>query len=234
MSIIIPAVLPTSRAELDQTLARLAPVEGITTIQLDVVDGVFAEPASWPYARQETWELPLIERFRYEIDLMVQRPEEVLARFITLGASRITLHVESARSIATIVTDFKRRYGHEAGFTSGLLSFGLAFSIGTDTAPYGACIKEVDYVQFMGIATIGKQDQPFDERVVQKIRRFRREYPSVPLQVDGAVSLLTVPKLLTAGVSRLVVGSALVRASDISAALARFEALGERFGIYEH
>jgi pentose-5-phosphate-3-epimerase len=51
------------------------------------------------------------------------------------------------------------------------------------------------------------------------------------VQVDGGVSLETAPKLIALGVSNLVVGSAITRSHDVSAALAAFNALENPFGV---
>src|SRR5258708_2674602 len=115
--IVIPAVLPKSREDLNVALARLAPLTEVTFVQIDIVDGEFAKPPSWPYALNAVWELPLAERFRYDLDLMLKDPQAAIARWIALGASRITLHAESTPALREIVRDFKRHYGHEAQFT---------------------------------------------------------------------------------------------------------------------
>jgi pentose-5-phosphate-3-epimerase len=47
MSVIVPAILPTSRDDLDEKLLRLHGL--VDAVQVDVVDGRFVTPASWPY-----------------------------------------------------------------------------------------------------------------------------------------------------------------------------------------
>jgi ribulose-phosphate 3-epimerase len=233
MSIVVPAILPKTRENLDAALARLVPVAAVENVQIDIVDGEFAKPASWPYAGDEKWELPMTERFRYDLDLMVHAPEASIARWVGLGASRITLHAESTTALSHLIADFKQRYGHEAGFTPGSLALGLALGIETDIATIESVISDIDYVQFMGIAHIGKQGQPFDTRVLRKIHALRVRHPTMTIQVDGGVSLKTASALLEAGVDRLVVGSALLKAEDVASELAAFEVLGEKYGVYE-
>lgn len=232
MSIVVPAILPKSRAELDKALARLAAIESVESVQIDIVDGRFAKPASWPYAEKEAAWLPLTDRFRYDLDLMVEAPSEAIATWVELGASRITVHVESTTSLGGIIADFKRRFGHAAGFTPGALALGLALNIDTDTAILEPVIGEIDYVQFMGIARIGAQGQPFDRRVLRKIHAFAVRHPEMTIQVDGGVSLATAPELLAAGVDRLVAGSAIMKADNIASEIAAFNALGHTYGVF--
>jgi pentose-5-phosphate-3-epimerase len=94
-------------------------------------------------------------------------------------------------------------------------------------------IPKIDYVQFMGIATIGKQGEPFDRRVIERVQSFRRRHPEIPVQVDGGVTSRTAPELLFAGVSRLIVGHALQEAKDIAAEYRSLTDMAQQYGAYE-
>ncbi|MDO8561607.1 MAG: hypothetical protein Q7S05_02150 [bacterium] len=242
MGFVVPAVLPASSEDLEAKLALLAPLSAVTVVQIDVVDGRFASPATWPYESgaagfasliAEGNMLPGFDRFRYDIDLMVADPESVIGSWIAAGASRLTVHVESTSYLPKIITDFKQKFGHDTGFMTDALSFGLAIGIETDLAVLEQYLGHVDYVQFMGIAKIGRQRQPFDERVLRKIKTFRSRHPKTTIQVDGGVSLTSAPRLLEAGVDRLIIGSALFKAKDLSGEVKKFEALKEMYGVFE-
>jgi ribulose-phosphate 3-epimerase len=233
MNTIIPAILPQSRADLDQSLARLVSMDRIQTVQIDIVDGIFATPKTWPYTSTVPWELPLTERFRYDIDLMVVDPDTAIDHFVALGAARITLHAESTPSLLHTLATFHTRYGHATGFTPDLLSLGLAISMNTPLSLIEPYLDHVDYVQLMGIARIGHQGEAFDARVLPKLRALRSKHRSLVIQIDGGVTEKSAPLLLAAGASRLVVGSALERAPDISKAFEAFETLCGQYGLYE-
>jgi ribulose-phosphate 3-epimerase len=241
MSIVVPAILPKSRKDLEEKLSRLTSLSSIEAVQIDVVDGHFAAPATWPYVElnefaemvTEGTMLPLYERFRYDIDLMVNDPAPTLGVWISLGASRLTIHAESTTNLQKILADLKQTYGREPGLTEKLLSIGLAIQIETDLALLQPYLKDIEYVQFMGIARIGVQGQPFDARVLSKISEFRNKNPNILIQVDGGVSLDSAPLLLKAGVDRLIIGSALFKASDIEAEIKKFEQLDTVHGVYE-
>lgn len=239
MGVIVPAILPTSREDLEGKLALLDGL--VDTVQIDIVDGRFAGPPTWPYIAQgdtfaaelqEGDALPFLGSMRYEIDLMVEDVEEVTGLWIAAGAQRLVVHAESTEHLPDIIHDLEVKYGHSKDFAPGLLSLGLAISNDTDIAVLDPYIAHADYVQFMGIASIGKQGQPFDTRVLERLRAFRNKYPSMTIQVDGAVSLETAPRLLAAGVDRLVVGSDLWRARDIKEQLARFRNLLHEYGVF--
>lgn len=233
MASIVPAVLPSSYEELKESLAFLASIPELARVQIDTVDGLFASPASWPYSldgntlsslRREGIMLPYLDNFEYEIDLMCRDAENAASDWIALGASRLTFHVESLSDISRFLAAVHIRYGYEEGQEAELISFGLALDIESDATLLEKHIDNINYVQFMGIASIGKQGQPFDARVIEKVKHFHNAHPEVPVQVDGGVSIEHAKELIAAGVSDLVIGSAILKASDPAAAVAALTA----------
>lgn len=239
MGIIVPAIIPVSKEDLEQKLAQLSGLS--EEVQIDIVDGVYAKPASWPYVKDtaepsrmlaEGTMLPQAGVFKLEVDLMSVDPESSAGTWIGLGATRLTIHAESTRYLPRFIESANSLYGHDAGFATDLLSLGLAIGTETDLALIEPYLAKIDYVQFMGVRTIGRQGEPFAPGVLSRIQAFRKKHPKTPVQVDGGVTLENAPKLLQAGVSRLVVGSALWKAPDIAERYRAFNELTERYGIY--
>ncbi len=239
MGITVPAVLPSSREDFKGKLSFFSQIPSVKRIQIDIVDGKFAGPASWPYTAPgeirdmvtQGEMLPRPDRIVYEMDLMCIDADRVAEPWLALGATRLTFHAESAADLPRLLASARRRYGPGANFAEGLIVFGIALNVGTDLALIEPCLDEVEYVQFMGIAQIGRQGQPFDERVFEKVRIFRARHPDLPVQIDGGISLENAKKLLTLGVTNLVIGSAIARAKNPAIALATFEDLGTSYGV---
>ena len=239
MSLIVPAVLPSSRRDLEEKLALFASFPSVTRVQIDVVDGRFAFPQSWPYIAPSELQyvidsgymLPNLDRISYEIDLMCTNAESMAEAWLALGATRLTFHAESTTNLTRLLTSVREHYGSGAGFASNLISFGLALNVASDLALLSPHLAEVSYVQCMGIARIGHQGEPFDERVLEKVRVLHEKYPDIPIQVDGGVSLESAKKLTALGVSTLIVGSAILRAKDPKTAFAEFEGLEGPYGV---
>ncbi|MHB1162912.1 MAG: hypothetical protein ACYCZZ_00050 [Minisyncoccota bacterium] len=233
MSFVVPAVLPSSRKDLEEKLARFTQLPSVDRVQIDVVDGRFATPASWPYSALQELDLmvkegemlPYLEQFKYEIDLMCLDAPRAADAWLALGASRLTFHATSAIDMPRLLDSIQAQYGRS------VVSYGLAINLETNPALIEPSLDKIDYVQFMGIARIGRQGQPFDSRVFDRVRAFHARYPEMALQIDGGVSLENAEELLASGASNLVVGSAILRAEDPSAALAAFEALQSPFGV---
>ena len=240
MDFVVPAVLPTSREDLEKKLALFAQLPSVSRVQIDVVDGKFASPASWPYIApaelhdmiEHSEMLPDTHCLEYEIDLMCFDVEQAAGNWLALGATRLTFHAESATDLPRLLASLRKRYGGGTDLAlTSLVSFGLALNIGSDIALIEPCLGEIEYVQFMGIATIGKQGQPFDRRVLEKIRVFHARHPEIPMQVDGGVSETTAKELLALGVSNLIAGSSILRAADPAAAVKAFEALRSPYSV---
>ena len=77
----------------------------------------------------------------------------------------------------------------------------------------------------MGIEIIGKQRQAFDKRVIDQIKTVRALAPELPISVDGSVNADTAQKLVTAGATRLVIGSAIFDELDTGSVIHSFQNL---------
>lgn len=221
---VIPAVMPENYEDL---LKKLRCVRGVVScIQIDVMDGKFVPSVSWPYDSQGKDQftlmvrggdmLPFWDEVDYEIDLMVEKPEEVIKDWVALGARRIIVHISSTTHLRGIIDLLEKRYG-EAGDLEGVAPVELGVALRTedsfsDIEPF---VHDIDVVQYMGIKKIGYQGQPFDEKVISKIMGLREECPHLIISVDGGVSIETAPLLIKAGASRLVSGSTIFNSRDV-------------------
>ena len=95
------------------------------------------------------------------------------------------------------------------------VELGVAINIETPEKNIAPFIKNIDVIQCMGIAKIGYQGNPFDDRVLAKIKDLQGKYPRTAISVDGGVNLDTAPKLISAGATRLVAGSAIFKSKNI-------------------
>jgi len=223
---IIPAIMPRNFNDLEE---KAFLVKGLVTfVQIDIMDGKLTKNSTWPYKNnsreaddeifdlilKEERGLPCWEDLEYEIDLMVVDPENAVGEWLVAGASRIVIHVETITDWQKILTEL-----HE------LVEIGLAININTPVSALEPFINDVDFIQCMGIKRIGFQGEPFDEGVIEKIQEIKKKWPEMIVSVDGGVSLEAAPKLVSAGATRLVAGSAIFESGDVEAAIQSFIAL---------
>ncbi len=201
----------------------------VKSVQIDVMDGRFTHSRTWPYfeGQEESFDkvasgeigLPYWKDVDYEADLMIENPEDSFSDFVNAGFHRIIIHIESTEKLHNILKEWR-----------GVVEIGIALDIDTDNSEIFPFLEEeaehkADFVQFMGIATIGYQGSPFDGRVVEKITSLRQAYPQVIISVDGGVSLENAPLLIKAGANRLVAGSAIFGSENPEMTIEQFKKL---------
>ena len=218
---IIPAIMPRDYEDLDEKVNLFVGV--VPMVQLDIMDGKFVPACTWPYPKDAHFDaialeeegMPRWEDIDFEVDLMVSNPEDVVEKWVRAGVNRIIVHVESMK-------DFEKIRGIVPG---GLIELGLAINTTTPVSSIDQYLPRVDFVQCMGIARIGFQGESFDERVFEQIKALRSAYPDLPISIDGSVNVDTAKRLVDAGATRLVSGSAILEADDFTQAIAELEDL---------
>ncbi len=215
---VVPSLPAATFAELERVLTAVAPVT--REFQVDIVDGAFVPFVSWPFTEVDPMAAlallaPFKNQFALEFDCMVLRPEQYLDALVALGARRIIIHVGSTTAYAAIASH-ARVHGYQLG---------IAATGDVPLEVLDVLLPDVDFVQLMGIAKVGQQGQPFDERTIARANQLRARYPELTIAVDGSVNTATMPRLLAAGVNRFAPGSAVAKADDPAAALIELKTL---------
>ena len=229
---IIPAIMATSYEDL---IDKVSAVKGITKmVQIDVMDGKFVDSKSWPYIKAEDKHflqiikqeegLPEWQDIDFEIDLMIRDVENEASKWIAAGATRLVVHYKSEPEevIKRVLKDSKDK-GVEVA-----LDFELDMSIEEIVKILRNFKKEeivLDGVQIMGIDKIGFQGEKFDHKVISYIKEIHKEFPELIISVDGGVKPEYAKPLSDAGVSRLVVGSAIYEGGSPHDAYEHFRAV---------
>ncbi len=210
---IVPAIIPQSVADLASSIQLLGHVP---ELHIDVVDGRFVPHRSWPYITPDSplSALSILETFALEVDLMVHEPLQAAADWVRVGADRLVFHVESVSLEA-----FKQYCD------STPITVGISANNDTDYAVLREYLSHADFIQVMGIATIGAQGQSFDDRAIVRIMTIQKEFPQLPISVDGSVNKTTLPELLTYTLDRYIVGSAIIGTADPATAYREFSEL---------
>lgn len=206
MQTVVPAVIPHSVQHLAETLDELSFSH---EFQIDIVDGTFASPASWPFAidgrPQEA--SSLIAPFLIELDCMVADPHAVSEAWATIGVRRFVIHFESLPPDELIGVIGALRTEWDA-------TVGVALQNDTPLHELTPLIPHIDFVQVMGIREIGAQGHAFDVRAVERITQLKQRQPNMLVQVDGSVNEATIERLARAGADRFAVGSAITHADN--------------------
>lgn len=198
---IAPSVLPADFARLGDEVAALEKA-GVDRIQWDVMDGRFVPNLTFgpdviaacrPHAT-----VP------FEAHLMVEEPDELMARYVEAGCSLLLVHAESTRHLHRSLGRV-RELGAEAA---------VALNPAT---PAEAVANVLDLCAMVLVMTVnpGFGGQDYIATMEPKITQIRRMIVDgghdCDLEVDGGVGPATVQGAARAGANVLVAGSALYR-----------------------
>ena len=229
---IIPAILAKTFDEIEEKLEQINGVG--EKVQIDICDGDFVSTKTWPFTHipdnmfemlvSQKEGMPFWESFDFEFDLMVKNPYQKIADFVSIGASRIIIHLDSAsdEEINKILEEYSNDDMREFG-----IEIGLGISTTTEMSRAEKFIPQASFVQLMGIKKIGLQGQPFDESVIDRIKYLRKKFPELIISVDGGVHEENIKSLIKAGANRLIEGSAIWDTETPSETLKHLESLME-------
>lgn len=204
---IIPSIVPKDYFDIEE---KIRIVEGfVDWVHLDVVDGKFAKPTSWPYNQDdidnEIKSLNDIDTsLNIGLHLMTKNPEEDLDEWIDTPLKRITIHAESTENLEHALTILEM----------SKTETGVALNLDTPIEILEDVIKHVDFIHLMSIYEIGGYGAEYSSDVLKKIEEIKNKYPDVLIEVDGGVSKNNIKELKKAGVSNFVVGSAIFKHGD--------------------
>lgn len=229
---IIPAILVSNYAQMEQEAVRASKVCG--RVQVDLCDGKFVASKTWPFNElsapdfialaennNQDLYLPQWETLDYTADLMIANPAAYIDTLGQYGFSDLVFHVRSLWQESEQSTkDYLREIIKKCD--SYEMTCALAIDLETDLAVVKSLLKdfsgELNYLQVMGIRTIGKQGELFDEEVLKITKGmkdfFIAENIDLPILMDGGMNEESIRKCKEAGAELFVVGSALARAGD--------------------
>lgn len=218
MALIVPTVLETDLAAFAKTaqaLAEFAPV-----MQFDIADGnlvpnktIDAKPV-FDFVRAH----PAIQ---VELHAMVADAENILEKAIGQKLFAAIVHIEALGP--KLNSAWLKKWQRKLVPTI----LGLAINPETSVDSPPAELKIWDEVDFLTVMTVnpGRQGNPFLAAPLQKIPALCRQGYSGTIEVDGGVNQNTLAEILLIAPDRLVVGSAVTRATNPKAAYQKLKEL---------
>ncbi len=198
--VISPSLICLDLCNLQRELCRLEEL-GLTDVHVDILDGHFSP--SMPIGLEVVRQARKVTSLAFDVHLMVKECEYFLEEILDIGAQRVCFHVESAFHVDRLLTKIQSAGVHA----------GIALHPATSLSVLDYAIERCDYVLLMlinpGYAGHGDEGQvPYALRKVAECREYlARAGRSIPIEIDGRVSLEGIPSLVAAGADILVAGS---------------------------
>lgn len=205
---ILPSILSADFRRLGQEIAQVEEA-GAGRIHVDVMDGRFVPnitigPLIVEAARDST-KLPL------DVHLMIVEPERYLSDFARAGADVLLVHQETCPHLHRTIQQIKQ-LGKQAG---------VVLNPSTPLVTLEEILEDVDQILIMSVNP-GFGGQTFIESSIQKVKRLRRmleeRQSKAAIEIDGGIDSQTAPRVVAAGATLLVAGSAIFHAQGGPAA----------------
>jgi ribulose-phosphate 3-epimerase len=187
---------------------------GADWIHVDVMDGHFVPNLT--FGPKMVADLHKATRLPLDVHLMIERPEDWVARYVEAGATYVTVHIEATRDAAGTLEAIRK-----AGARPG-----LTLNPETDVTRLLPYLDRADLVLVMSVHP-GFGGQTFIPAALDKVRALRAALDGrgskAELEVDGGIKPEKAGDVAQAGASVLVAGSAVFLDPDgVTAALAKF------------
>ena len=204
-----PSLLAANLLHLEADIHQLQ-THGIHQLHLDIMDNHYVPNLSFGPAFCEA----IHQRFpKIDIDvhLMIEPVDPMISIFASSGAKRIAIHPQTTRHL-----NYSLNLIREHSCLSG-----IALNPGDDLQVIHFCQHQLDYVLIMTVNP-GFGGQKLLPDVIEKIKILKKQYPTLPIMVDGGVSLQNISTLKNAGVEDFVIGSSLFHAKNFPQSISDF------------
>jgi ribulose-phosphate 3-epimerase len=197
-TLIAPSILAADFARLGEEV-RAAEAAGADMIHVDVMDGHFVPNIS--IGSSVVKSIRPHSKLPFDVHLMIAPVDPFIQQFRDAGADIITVHPEAGPHVHRTLQAI-RATGAKAG---------VSLNPGTPVEVVDPIIDLVDLILVMSVNP-GFGGQSFIETALPKIEKLRKRIDAtgrdIILEVDGGVNAKTAPRVIEAGATALVAGTA--------------------------
>jgi ribulose-phosphate 3-epimerase len=142
-----------------------------------------------------------VTKLPLDVHLMIENPEKHLEAFARAGATNLTVHIEACKDVETVIAQI-----HSLGCKAG-----ITLKPSTPISSIESVLSKVDLVLVMSVNP-GYSGQSFMPEMIDRVKEIRAKLdavnPTAHLEVDGGISIKTLPLMKAAGANAFVTGNA--------------------------
>ena len=166
-------------------------------IHIDIMDGRFVNNIMYgPYIIND---LRKYTDLKFDIHLMVDKPEHKLNMFNFSKNDRVSIHYESTKNLMRTILEYKKVAGEVF----------VAINPATPISVLEEVIDLIDGVLVMCVNP-GFSGQNMMPNIPSKLKKIREQYPNLRLEVDGHITPEYYEEFKTLGVEDFVLGTSFV------------------------
>ncbi|QKJ86091.1 Ribulose-phosphate 3-epimerase [Paramixta manurensis] len=195
-----PSIMCADLLNLESSVKALNQA-GVDALHIDLIDGAFSP--SMPLGIDTVKRLREKTDLPFDVHIMANNNEWFIQQVLDIGVQQISFHYETSLHADRLINLIKKR--------------GVKASVALNPATSLSCLEyllpQLDNVLLMlinpGFAgdKSEKQVTYSEVKIKDLARRIRATERDIGIQVDGRVSLESIPDLIRAGASNLVLGS---------------------------
>ena len=212
---IAPSILSANFAKMGEEVQSLEQ-SGADVVHCDVMDGVFVNNITLGIKMVE--DIRKVTSLPLDCHLMIVHPEKYVERFAKAGADIITVHYEACQDNLKDVLELIKSTGVKCG---------AVINPDTPVDKIRNVILDCDMVLVMSVFP-GFGGQKFIPSALDKLREIRaiidESGKDIDLEIDGGVTAENVEEIKAAGANVIVAGSAVFKADDRAAMIAKLKA----------
>lgn len=172
-------------------------------IHIDIMDGRFVNNIMYgPYIIND---LRKYTDLKFDIHLMVDKPEHKLKMFNFTKNDRVSIHYESTKNLMRTILEYKKVAGEVF----------VAINPATPISVLEEVIDLIDGVLIMCVNP-GFSGQDMMPNIPNKIKKIREAYPDLKLEVDGHITPGYYEEFKLLGVEDFVLGTSFVFKGGLS------------------
>lgn len=204
---ILPAILAYNLEQFKQQWQKVA--KDFKSFQIDILDTDFVDSKNNLNPRTIK---SIIKTAELEIHLMVKDINSYLGPWANFkNTKKIIWHYEATQDLDDINTALR-------WLKKNKIKAGLAINPKTKLKFILPLVKKFDTILIMGVEP-GQMGQTFNKKVLSKIKKLRKKFPNLNIEVDGGINATNYQKIIKAGANLIVMGKYLQKADNLKTAL---------------